>query len=150
MIRLASLKAPALALGAVSLTLSAIAPIAVSAQTQYDGYCYAKKEDITGKNALIGAGVGAVAGSLLGKKGKKGESAAIGAAAGAGVGYIVAKNSKEKVRCSKGRYYVYSKGYYEPREAAEGFRLVFFEERPANVDLYTRGRDGRDYPYKGR
>ncbi len=145
-----SFKKAALILGALTMaTPAAIVPMTAQAQTaDYDGYCYVKKEDIAGKDAAIGAAAGAIAGGLLGKKGDKTKTAVVAATVGGVAGYVVGKNSKGKIRCSKGKYYVYSKGYYDPAPAGEGFKVVFFEERPANVDLYTRS-GGKDYRYKG-
>ncbi|MDI7774145.1 glycine zipper domain-containing protein [Asticcacaulis sp. EMRT-3] len=136
--------------GAAALTLGALAPVAaMAAPSRYDGYCYAKKTDLAGQNAAIGAAAGALAGGLLGKKGDKTKSAIIGGAVGGAAGYVVGKNSHEKVRCSKGVYYVYKNGYYEPGNAPRGYRVVFFEDRPANVDAYYISK-GKTYRYKGR
>ncbi len=148
-------KSSALALAAAAVTLTAFAasaepvPYGAVKDPTYDGYCYAKKEDVTTKDAVLGAAAGAIAGGLLGKKGDKTKSAAIGAAVGGAAGYIVSKNSKEKIRCSKGKYYVYTKGYYEPADADRGFKVVFFEERPDNVDLYYISSRGKILRYKG-
>ncbi|MGA9658108.1 MAG: glycine zipper 2TM domain-containing protein [Asticcacaulis sp.] len=168
MIRLSPLKAAVLAVGAFAVPVSV--GLSVSAEpvpynsaaynnssngsyngtsSQYDGYCYSKKVDTVGQNAAIGAAAGALAGSLLGKKKKKTQSAVIGAALGAGAGYIVAKNSKEKVECVSKDYYVFDRGYYEPADAPAHQRVVFFEERPADVNLFVV-RKGRVVPYRGR
>ncbi|MGZ3297769.1 MAG: YMGG-like glycine zipper-containing protein, partial [Asticcacaulis sp.] len=121
--------------GAV-LPAQAAAPDPVAQSYDYDGYCYAKKSDLAGQDAALGAISGAIAGNLLSKKGDKTKGAVIGAGVGGAAGYVVGKNSK-KVRCSKGRYYVYTNGYYAPPPAPRGYKEVFFEERPDNVDLYV-------------
>ncbi len=155
-----NLSLSAMAFGAAALTFGSGVGMAVSAsaepvpysQTQspsYDGYCYAKKTDLAKNDAMVGAAAGALAGTLLGKKGDKVKSAAIGAAVGGAAGYVVAKNSKAKIRCSKGKYFVFTKGYYEPNDPGRGYKTVFFEERPATVDLYVRSK-GKDVPYRGR
>ncbi len=153
-----SLSFSAMALGAAALTLGSGVAVSASADpvpysqtqsTNYDGYCYAKKSDLTKDDAVLGAAAGAIAGTLLGKKGDKVKSAAIGAAVGGAAGYVVSKNSKTKIRCSKGKYFVYTKGYYEPNDPGRGYKTVFFEERPTNVDLYIRAK-GKDVPYRGQ
>ena len=151
-----NLKAATAALGVVAMLAGAGAGMPASAATpdpvaqsyNYDGYCYAKKSDLAGQDAMIGAIGGAIAGDLLGKKGDKTKSAVIGGAVGGAAGYVVGKNSK-KVRCSKGRYYVYTRGYYAPPPAPRGYKEVFFEERPDNVDLYVITKKGKIVPYKG-
>lgn len=130
--------------------IGAVAPMPAAAQPhEYDGYCYVKKEDLAGKDAALGAIGGGIAGALLGGK-DKGKSAVVGAAVGGAAGFVVGKNSHQKMRCSKGRYYVYDHGYYDPAPADRGFKVVFFEERPDNnFDLYVI-RKGRAVPYRGR
>lgn len=141
-------------LGATAMLtgVSAVAPMPAAAQPHdYDGYCYVKKEDLAGKDAALGAIGGGIAGALLGKKGDKGKDAVVGAAVGGAAGFVIGKGSHQKVRCSKGRYYVYDHGYYEPAEADRGYKVVFFEERPENnFDLYVLNRKGRVVPYRGR
>ena len=143
----------AMAVTGATLMLSgvaAVAPMPAAAQPHdYDGYCYVKKDDLAGKDAALGAIGGGIAGALLGGK-NKGKDAVVGAAVGGAAGYVVGKNSHEKVRCSKGRYYVYDHGYYEPAPADRGFRIVFFEDRPDNFDYYTLSRSGRPVRYHGR
>jgi hypothetical protein len=127
-----------------------VAPMPAAAQNyNYDGYCYVKKEDLAGKDAALGAIGGGIAGALLGKKGDKGKDALVGAAVGGTAGFVVGKNSTQKARCSKGRYYVYDHGYYDPAPAPEGFRLVFFEVRPAGFDEYVLHK-GRYVRYHDR
>ena len=129
-----------------------VAPMPAAAQTQsYDGYCYVKKDDLAGKDAALGAIGGGIAGALLGKKGDKTKDAVVGAAVGGAAGFVIGKGSHQKVRCSKGRYYVYAHGYYDPPEAARGYKLVSFEERPDdNFDLYVLNKSGRPVRYHGR
>lgn len=127
---------------------SAATPDPVAESHDYDGYCYAKKSDLAGQDAALGAIGGAIAGNLLSKKGDKTKGTAIGAGVGGAAGYVVGKNSK-KVRCSKGRYYVYTSGYYTPPPAPRGYKEVFFEERPDNVDLYVITKKGKIVRYKG-
>jgi len=136
---------------ALSLVASGFTVATAQAQTgqaNYDGYCYAKQDNSARDDALRGAAIGAAAGAIFGKKKKKVKTAVVGAAVGAGVGYVVSKTSKEKIHCEDNRYYVYSKGYYDPAPADKGYRVVFFEDRPADVDLYVRSH-GQDYPYRG-
>jgi hypothetical protein len=52
------------------------------------------------KNALIGAGVGAVTGAVVAKDGKRVKGAVIGGAVGAGAGYIWGRHQEKK----KGKY----------------------------------------------
>ncbi len=147
-----NLKTVAALLGATAMMtgISAVAPMPAAAQTQnYDGYCYVKKEDLAGKDAALGAIGGGIAGALLGGK-DKGKSAVVGAAVGGAAGFVIGKGSHQKMRCSKGRYYVYDHGYYDPPPADRGFKVVFFEERPDNnFDLYVM-KKGRAVHYRGR
>ncbi len=141
----------ALGVTAIVAAFGAAAPMPAAAQGHdYDGYCYVKKEDTAGKDAAIGAIGGAIGGALLGKKGDKTKDAVIGGAVGGAAGYVIGKNSHEKVRCSKGRYFVYAHGYYDPPAADRGFKVVFFEERPGNFDYYTLSKSGRAVRYHGR
>lgn len=121
---------------------------AQTGQANYDGYCYAKDDHSTRDDALRGAAIGGAIGALFGKKNKKVKSAVVGAAVGAAAGYVVAKSSKEKIHCSDNRYYVYTGNYYDPAPAASGYRVVFFEARPSDVDLYVRTSHG-DERYRG-
>lgn len=140
----------AVAMTAVALVAAVAAPaFADDGQAHYDGYCYARKDDSAGKDALKGAAIGAAAGAIFGHKKKKVKTAVIGAAVGAGVGYVVGKNSHEKINCADGRYYVYASGYYDPAPADEGYRIVFFQDRPGDVDLYVKTSGGNDAPYNG-
>ena len=153
MINIFNLKTATAMLGATAMLagFGVAAPMPASAQGHdYDGYCYVKKSDLAGQDAALGAIGGALAGGLLGHKGDKGKDAVVGAAVGGAAGFVVGKNSHQKIRCSKGRYYVYDHGYYTPPPADRGFKEVFFEERPANVDLYVMTRSGRIKPYHGR
>lgn len=136
------------ALGAAVLAFS-MAGIgqAWAADTAYDGYCYAKKSNKERDDALKGAAIGAGLGAIFGKKKKKVKTAVIGAAVGAVAGYVVAKNSNEKIDCSDSKYYVYDDGYYDPAPAGEGYKVVLFEERPADVTLLVRTSGGQDLPY---
>ncbi len=115
----------------------------------YDGFCYVKKSDLAGKDAALGAIGGAIAGNLFSKKGDKTKGTIEGAAVGGAAGFVIGKNSKDKVRCSKGRYYVYTHGYYAPPEAPRGYKEVYFEERPDNVDLYAIDKKGKISAYHG-
>lgn len=141
----------AVAMTAAAFVFGAVAPAMAydNGQADYDGYCYAKKDDKAGKDALTGAAIGAGLGAIFGKKKKKVKTAVIAGAVGAGVGYVVGKNSHEKIDCEGGRYYVYTKGYYDPPPADQGYRIVFFQDRPENVDLYVRSSSGQDLPYNG-
>jgi hypothetical protein len=145
-------KSATVALGMMAMLagVGVVTPMSASAQPHdYDGYCYVKKDDLAGHDAALGAIGGALAGGLLGKKGHKGQDALVGAAAGGTAGFVIGKGSKQKVRCSKGRYYVYEHGYYDPAPADRGFNVVFFDERPDNVDLYVVSKSGRVKPYHG-
>ena len=151
MIRFLKLKMPILGLGAAALALTGsltLAGLASAQDSRYDGYCYVKKTDLAGQSAAVGAAAGALAGVLLGKKGDKTKDAVVGAAVGGTAGYVVGKNSKATVRCSKGRYYVYTSGFYDPSPADRGYKVVFFEERPSNFDLYVVSK-GRVRPFHG-
>ncbi len=140
----------AVAMSAVAFVFGATASaFAGDGQAHYDGYCYAKKDDSAGKDALKGAAIGAAAGAIFGHKKKKVKTAVIGAAVGAAAGYVVGKNSHEKINCADGRYYVYSGDYYDPAPADQGYRVVFFEDRPGDVDLYVKTSGGQDAPYNG-
>jgi len=141
----------ALGVTAIMTAFGAAAPMSAAAQDRhdYDGYCYVKKEDTAGKDAALGALGGAIGGALLGKKGDKTKDAVIGGAVGGAAGYVIGKNSHEKVRCSKGRYFIYEHGYYDPPEAGRGYKVVFFEERPDNFDYYVLSKSGRAVRYHG-
>ncbi len=140
----------ALGLAAMLASVGAMAPMPAAAQGyNYDGYCYVKKEDLAGRDAALGAIGGGIAGALLGGK-HKGSDAVVGAAVGGTAGYVIGKNSNQKVRCSKGVYYVYTHGYYAAPQAPRGFKEVYFEQRPAGFDLYYMDRKGRIRPYHGR
>ena len=146
-----NLKAAGATLGlAIMLTgAGAVAPVPTMAQGyNYDGYCYVKKEDLAGRDAALGAIGGGIAGALLGGR-HKGQDAVVGAAVGGTAGYVVGRNSNQKVRCSKGHYYVYTHGYYPAPQAPRGFKEVYFEERPADFDLYYIDHRGRVRPYRG-
>ncbi len=151
-----NLKMAAAALGMTAMLAGATATMPTQAVAQdaahgydYDGFCYVKKSDLAGKDAALGAIGGAIAGNLLSKKGDKTKGALEGAAVGGAAGFVIGKNSKDKVRCSKGRYYVYTHGYYAPPEAPRGYKEVYFEDRPENVDLYAIDKKGRISPYRG-
>ena len=146
-----NLKTATVALGVSALLagFGVAAPMPAAAQSyNYDGYCYVKKENLAGQDAALGAIGGGIAGALLGGK-HKGTDAVVGAAVGGTAGYVIGKNSNQKVRCSKGRYYVYTHGYYAPPEAPRGYKEVYFEDRPENVDLYAIDKKGRISPYRG-
>lgn len=118
-------------------------------QADYDGYCYARKSNKERDDALKGAAVGAAVGAIFGKKKKKVQTAVVGAAVGAAAGYVVARNSHEKIDCADGRYYVYTGAYYDPPPADDGYKIVFFQDRPADVSLYVKTANGSDQPYAG-
>ena len=147
-----SLKATTAALGVAAMLAGfGLAPMPAAAQDghNYDGYCYVKKSDLAGKDAALGAIGGAIAGDLLSKKGDKTKGAVIGAAVGGAGGYVIGKGSKQKVHCSKGRYYVYTHGYYEAPPAPRGYKEVYFEERPDGIDPYVIDKKGNAQHYRG-
>lgn len=148
--RITDLKFVALA-AAAALTLGTALPAAAysGGQADYDGYCYAKKTNKERDDALKGAAIGAGLGAIFGKKHNKVKTAVIAGAAGAVAGYVVAKNSHEKIDCADSRYYVYTSGYYDPAPADDGYKIVFFQDRPGDVDLFVRGSNGQDIPYNG-
>jgi len=57
--------APALVMGGMGATSS------MAQSNSSDGYCYCKKSDRATEDAIVGAAVGATAGTLLSKKDKK-------------------------------------------------------------------------------
>ena len=153
-----NLKTAAAAIGASAMLMGlgvaapvSAAPDPVAESYDYDGYCYVMKADLAGQDAALGAIGGAIAGNLLSKKGDKTKGTLEGAAVGGAAGFVIGKGSKQKVRCSKGRYYVYTHGYYAPPEAPRGFKIVFFEDRPEGKDLYviTKNGKGKVEHYKG-
>ncbi len=134
---------------AAALVFGAVTPV-LADTPNYDGYCYAKQSHKERDDALKGAAIGAGLGAIFGKKKHKVKTAVIAGAVGAVAGYVVAKNSHEKIDCNDNRYYVYASGYYDPAPANDGDKIVYFEDRPSGVDLYTRSSSGQDLPYNGQ
>lgn len=113
------------AAGAIGLAVAAGAPMAVQAQSQYDGYCYVKK----GSNTT-GTVVGAVAGGALGSQVSKNEKG-LGTVAGAVLGGVIGnKVAKSNDKCLNGEYYSYQSGSYTPAYAPDGYDVVYYKSRP--------------------
>jgi len=115
--------------GAIILALAAGAPVAVQAQdTNYDGYCYAKKES----NKTTGTVVGAVAGGAIGSqvsKNERGLGTILGAVAGGALGRTIGAST---VKCMNGEYYSYQNGSYTPAAPPEGYDVVYYKTRPSS------------------
>ncbi|MBW8880849.1 MAG: glycine zipper 2TM domain-containing protein [Asticcacaulis sp.] len=142
-----------LAAGAAAILALGVTPAAqaqYAQDTQYDGYCYAKKE--SAKNT--GTAVGAVAGGLLGSqvsKNERGLGAIVGAVAGGALGRTVAAST---VKCLNGEYYSYESGYYTPMQPPEGYDVVYYKQRPStnaySVVYYDTARHTSPaYAYNG-
>ena len=121
--------APSLAvLGLMAATLAT--PFAAHAQydtKNYDGYCYARKDNAKTNGAVIGAVVGGLAGSQVSKN-ERGLGTVGGAVLGGVVGSQIGKSS---VKCYNGAYYAYRQGnYYAPPAAPEGYQVLYFRDRP--------------------
>jgi uncharacterized protein YcfJ len=116
---------------AIILAITAGAPLAAQAQTQYDGYCYVKK----GSNTT-GTVVGAVAGGALGSQVSKNERG-LGTIAGAVLGGVIGnKVDKSNDTCLNGEYYSYQNGSYSPAYAPDGYNVVYYKSRP-NAKMYS-------------
>ena len=112
-----------LMLAGAALALLAGAPLAAHAQdTNYNGYCYAKKSDAKTTGTIVGAVIG---GAVIG--------GAIGRSAGA-----------NSVKCYNGEYYSYKSGYYTPGPAPDGYDVVYYQQQPDssayNTVYYDRDR----------
>lgn len=140
---------------AVAMTMSVSLGAPASAQTltpengvHYDGYCYVKKSDRAVEDALVGAAAGAAIGTVVSKKNKKVKGAVIGAAIGGAAGAAVGSNAAKKITCYQDKYFVYTRSFYEPSFRTK-FKVVYFENRPENMNLYYKGAHGEEIPYRG-
>ena len=112
---------------AVALAFAAGLPLAAHAQTaQYDGYCYAKKDDAKATGTVVGAIIGGALGSQVSKN-ERGLGTVGGAVIGGAIGRNVGANS---VKCQNGEYYSYQSGYYDPSPAPDGYQVVYYKSRP--------------------
>jgi hypothetical protein len=122
------------------------APLAAQAQN-YDGYCYQKSSNARTKGTVIGAVAGAAVGSGVAGKGAKTEGGILGAIVGGAIGNQIGKEHKETSRanCLNSRYYIYDRGYYDPPSPPNGYRTVYFTDRPQYDNYYVRhnGREER-------
>ncbi|ESQ89715.1 hypothetical protein ABAC460_12685 [Asticcacaulis sp. AC460] len=126
-----------LTLAATLAALMAV-PMAASAQ-DYDGYCYQRKKEAGRNGAIVGAIIGGAIGSQVSKN-ERGLGTVGGAVIGGSIGHNAGKKS---VKCYNGDYYSYENGYYEPREAPDGYSVVYYESRP-NRRSYDRVHTGRE------
>ncbi|MDC7674855.1 glycine zipper 2TM domain-containing protein [Asticcacaulis machinosus] len=136
---------------AVALGLGLFVAPSIAQAQNYDGYCYQKNSNARTKGTVIGAVAGAAVGSGVAAKGAKTEGGILGAIVGGAIGNKIAKDQKETARanCLNSRYYVYDRGYYEPDSPPDGYRTVYFTERPNYNSYYVR-HNGRDERWDGR
>ena len=119
--------------GAVALTMLAASPVA--AQNYRD-----RDRDNTGRDAVLGAVVGGVAGALIGQG--DGRYIAGGALAGAALGAVASDNDRDNCDYYRGGRCYRNQGHWE-REHGINSRDRYYNDRSYN-DRYERN-DGRYY-----
>lgn len=133
----------------VALTAMLVIPAAASADDyRYRGYnedtqCQQRVNDNTVGGGLIGAGVGAIAGSQIAGRGNKTEGSVLGAVVGAVVGSQVGKN---RIACDDRYQYEHRQNGYYNQSYNQGYY-----DRNRNYDYNRSSYYGNGYgDYRSR
>jgi uncharacterized protein YcfJ len=127
----------------VALTAMLVIPAAASADDyRYRGYnddtqCQQRVNDNTVGGGLIGAGVGAIAGSQIAGRGNKTEGSVLGAVVGAVVGSQVGKN---RIACDDRYQYEHRQSGYNNQRYNQGYY-----DRDRNYDYNRSSYNGNGY-----
>lgn len=130
------------------VTASAGFMIAPAAQA-YDGFCYQKESNTKTKGTVIGAVAGGALGNVVASDGRKTEGTILGAVIGAAIGNQVGEHQKETARanCLNDQYFVYDNGRYDPPPPPQGYRVAYFNDRPAYNSYYVH-KNGKPQKWK--
>ena len=108
--------------------------------SRYNGYCFQSNNTNTRtKGTVIGAVAGGVLGNQVAGSGNRTEGTILGAVIGGVIGSQVGGQMEEtdKSNCMNNDYYLFNRGYYQPSEPPQGYRIAYFYQKPAGLRYHN-------------